>query len=501
MKLFTTQQIRELDAYTIAHEPISSLDLMERASAAMTDWLMRNIADTAEKRIIVVCGNGNNGGDGLVIARRLRMCGVQADVVLADKDGRKSPDCGENLRRYQEKCSKVHDAVDFNDYDIIVDAMFGSGLNRPLGGLYADMADRINASGKLVVAVDIPSGLYGDDNSNNPFGHVVKAHHTLTLQFPKLAFMMPERDAYTGKVHILPIGISEDGIAQTSTPYYFTEKNDLPALPRRGKFSHKGTYGHALMVGGSEGKAGAVFLASKACLRSGAGLLSVYAPMTVESALQVSLPEAMCIPNNDERFLTSVADASKYDAVGVGCGLGTDEKTAKALDDLLGHVEKPMVIDADALNILSSHKELIEKIPSGSVLTPHPKEWERISGVSLKNRMAQIDAAREFCIRYKLNVILKGAYSAVVTSDGTVRFNTTGNPGMATAGSGDVLCGVVLGLLSQGLRSDEAAVLAVYIHGLAGDVAAKRYGEVSLMAGDIAECLCSAFLELSRFGC
>ena len=501
MKLFTTQQIRELDAYTIAHEPISSLDLMERASGAMTDWILRNVANGADKGVVVVCGNGNNGGDGLVIARRLKMCGLRVDVLMVDKDGRMSSDCEVNLKRYEEKFSKVLGAVDFNDYDIIVDAMFGSGLNRPLGGLYADMADRINASGKLVVAVDIPSGLYGDDNSNNPFEHIVKAHHTLTLQFPKLAFMMPESEPYTGEVHILPIGISVDGIVQTATPYYFTEKSDLPALPRRGKFSHKGTYGHALMVGGSEGKAGAVFLASKACLRSGAGLLSVYAPMAVESVLQVSLPEAMCIPCNDEKTLATAPDADKYDAVGVGCGMGTDEAAAKALAELLDKTEKPMVVDADALNIISNHKNLIEKIPSGSVLTPHPKEWERICGVSLKNRMAQIDAARKFCLKYKQNLILKGAYSAVVTSDGGVHFNTTGNPGMATAGSGDVLCGVVLGLLSQGMRGDEAAVLAAYLHGLAGDKAAETHGEVSLMAGDIAECLCQAFFDFSNFGC
>lgn len=483
MKIFKTQQIRDLDKYTIEHEPVLPIDLMERASRAMADYLLRNEL-TGEERVLAVCGNGNNGGDGLAIARILQSCGIDADVIMADAEGKKSADCETNLERLRKRpLAEAH----IEKYDIVIDAMFGSGLNRPVEGRLAETIDEINRKSKRTIAVDVPSGLYGDDNTDNPFEHIVRADVTMTLQQPKLSFLMPETEEYVGNMVTLPIGISEEGMRETETPYILTEKDDLPIIGKRSKFGHKGTYGHVLMIGGSEGKAGAMYLSTKACLRTGAGLVTAFTPETVRQALQVSVPEVMCLTNKDRDVLSGSADTEKYTVTGIGCGLGTDEKTVEMMKNVLMNTKKPMVIDADGLNIISQYPDMTSLIPKGSVLTPHPKEWERLSGISLKNRLRQIEAARKFATERNVTVVLKGAYTVVATSDGMVRFNTTGNPGMATAGSGDVLCGIVLGLMAQGMSGNDAAVTGVYIHGTAGDVAAERKGQMSMIASDIIE--------------
>ena len=504
MKLFKTTEIKKLDAYTIQNEPVLSIDLMERASRVMADFLLHRLEK--ESRIVVLSGPGNNGGDGLALARLLSLCSFSVEVFLLCPSSTLSSDCAKNLARLRKQRFVIHEVrLDADAYPLlneettVIDALFGSGLNRPLEGLFRKWIVWLNGTVKRrVVSVDVPSGLFGEDNSTNDMDAVVRADCTLTLQFPKMSFLMPQAAKYAGKVHVMDISLHPEGIRRTLSDFFLTERVDLPSFGCRDQFAHKGTFGHALFIGGSRGKAGAAVLASKACMRTGVGLLTCYVPRSVERVLQVSVPEAMCLPSNEEDVLTEEPAIERYSAVGIGCGLGCLEETAQMVKQLLAYSTRPMVIDADALNILSEHTNWQTALPEGSILTPHPKEWERISGVPLTNRWKQIDSAREFCLENRVIVILKGAFTAVVLPDGTVHFNSTGNAGMATAGSGDVLCGVLLSLLSQGMSPEDAAVLGVYLHGEAGDEAASRFGMVSMVSGDIIDALPSVIRRYSK---
>ncbi len=491
MKLFTTSQIKALDAYTIEHEPISSIDLMERAANRIADWLLHFFEVRVPLKVFA--GVGNNGGDALAIARILAMCGFEAEVYLLNPKGKLSPDCEENKARLEKqgkvKFVEMKSEEDFpvlDSEDWVLDGLFGSGLNRPLEGVFAALVKHINAAGAKVIAIDIPSGLFGEDNSGNDFDSIIQADYTLLLQFPKMAFLMPENEAFVGQWEVIDIGLHPEALRNTSTEYSFLEKDEaLRFVKARGQFSHKGTYGHALFIGGSYGKMGAAVLASKACLRTGVGLLTVHCPECGVNILQTSVPEAMCMPDKDFAHVSLLTDElSRYSAVGIGCGLSTEPDSAKVLEHLLQDAIQPLVIDADALNILSENKELLSLIPTYSILTPHPKEFERLAG-SYSSRWEQIQLAREFSVKYKVYVVLKGAYTAVVSPEGTVSFNSSGNPGMATGGSGDVLCGMILALLAQGYTSHESALLGVFLHGRAGDVAAEKYGKEGLIASDI----------------
>lgn len=480
---------------TMQREPIGSIDLMERASRVMAEFLLRRL--DRGTRVVVLAGPGNNGGDGLAIARILSCCSIRVEVFLLRATSSLSADCAVNLERLRETSVVVQEVTGetgvypiLDAETVVVDALFGSGLNRPLEGLFRNWVSWLNQTSKqMVISVDVPSGLFGEDNSSNDFSAIVRSDWTLTLQFPKLSFLMPQSEPYVGEFHVMDISLHADAIRTIPSDYFLTQEEDLPLVSRRSRFAHKGTFGHALFIGGSRGKAGAAVLASRACMRMGVGLLSCYVPRTVERVLQVALPEAMCLSTDDENEIVTEPSVESYSAVGIGCGLGTSESTAQVLKQVLALSHRPMVLDADALNILSVHTNWQTAIPEGSILTPHPKEWERISGVSLSNRWAQIESAREFSLENHVIVVLKGAYTAVVMPDGTVHFNSTGNAGMATAGSGDVLCGILLSLLAQGYSPSDAALLGVYLHGKAGDEAASHYGPVSLLSGDIIEAL------------
>lgn len=488
MKLFTTPQLKTLDAYTIAHEPISSLDLMERASVAITDWLLQYFEKP--QPILVVAGAGNNGGDGLAVARLLATCGFEVEVILVNPDGKLSEDCEANRKRLVEqgrvKISEIRNSsFVIRNSSFIIDALFGSGLNRPLEGVYADVVKQINQSGAQVISIDIPSGLFGEDNITNTPENIIKANITLTLQFPKIAFLLPENEEYVGEWQVLDIGLHPDGISQIESTYFYTDKDSIPLLKNRGKFSHKGTYGHALFIGGSYGKMGAAVLASRACLRTGVGLLTIHTPECGVTILQTAVPEAMCLPDKEHSYVSLLTeDVSPYSAIGIGCGLGTEPETAKVLKHLLVETKQPLVLDADALNILAKHPDWLTLIPKNTVITPHPKEFERITG-SYKNRFEQIEIARAFSKKHCIFVVLKGAFSAVVCPDGEVHFNSTGNPGMAKGGSGDILCGMMLALLAQGYSPKESAILGVFLHGQAGDRAAADYGQTEMIGSDI----------------
>lgn len=501
MKIFPTSAIKAIDAYTIEHEPIASIDLMERAARALTDAVLECCT---ERSFAIFAGPGNNGGDGLAVARMLHSAGCRVCVWVVNPNGKLSPDCAVNLERlgeYDIPVTEINNSFSMPPLDhdtIILDALFGSGLNKPVNsGIFADVIRGINASGCRVVAVDMPSGLMGEENTQQGSA-AIKAAKTLTLQFPKLSLLMPENADNVGLIEILDIGLSKEGMENKVSRFHYTDEKDIKSLlkPRR-RHSHKGDYGRALLVAGSRGMAGASVLAARAALRSGLGLLTVHIPTCNNTTVQVAVPEAMTSIDSDECCFSDFVDVSKYSAVAVGPGLGQSSKSEKALLRLIENCHVPMVLDADALNILARTPEYMRRLPKGSVITPHPGEFARLTA-SERTRLESIEKASFFARENDVCVVLKGAYTLVASPDGNLHFNSTGNPGMATGGSGDVLTGIILALLSQGYSAVDAARIGVYMHGLAGDYAALDKGLISLVAGDIVESLPFAFKNVSE---
>jgi hydroxyethylthiazole kinase-like uncharacterized protein yjeF len=457
IKLLSAKQIRDWDAFTIANEPISPEALMERASNAFVNWFVASF-NTSEK-IAIVCGKGNNGGDGAVIGR-----------ILATQG-------------YDVKIFNVGDALQLDPFTVIIDAIFGSGLSRPAEGIYSEAIRKVNSSKAKKVAVDVPSGLMIDTHSS---GDIVKADFTITFQVPKLAFMMPGNAEYVGEWKVVNIGLSSLYKADSNNFYI-----DKVSIRKREKFAHKGSFGRALLIAGSLGKMGACVLAARATLRSGAGLLTVHVPKCGYNIIQTSIPEAMAAIDANEDHFSDAGEAHNYDVIGIGPGIGITASTVSGLRKVL-QAGKPMVLDADALNILSSSRELLHLVPSGSILTPHPGEFRRLVG-EWKNDFERLNLQKELAAQIKSVVVLKGAHTSIASPDGQVYFNSTGNPGMAKGGSGDVLTGVLTGLLSQKYSALEAAIIGVFIHGKAGDLATAKFGENAVLAGDIIESLGQSF--------
>jgi len=499
MKILTGGQFRELDLFTIQNEPIESLELMERASRAVADELLRRWP-SSERRFYVFAGPGGNGGDGLAVARMLADANYGVTAYLFNVRGQLNPDCAANRDRLLERDDvqlvEITSELIFPELhadDIVIDALFGTGLNKPLSGGFAHVAKRLNQSQATVVSIDTPSGLMCEDNAYNDTSAVVRAMLTLSIQLPKLAFFYAENQRFVGDFVLLPIGLSAEGLDQMKTHLWLTEATEVQALlRRRPRFAHKGTMGRALLVAGSQGMTGAAILSSRAALRSGVGRLTVHAPHACLDILQVSVPEAVVQIDVDEERVTTAIDTSEYQAVGIGPGLGRSRYTAAALHDYLLQQPGPMVLDADALNILSENTEWLRNIPADSILTPHPRELDRLVGRS-QTSFERMNRARNFAITYRLFVVVKGHYSQICTPTGDVYFNPTGNPGMATPGSGDVLTGILTGLLAQGYLPAEAVQLGVYLHGLSGDLAAEALSEESLIASDIIQYLPAAF--------
>ena len=490
-----------MDQYTIDHEPVSSIELIERAAIAFTHEFCRHFSK--QTRIFVFAGEGNNGADALAIARLLIEESYRVETFLFNPNEHLSTDNQFNKQRLEAVPNVTFNEIikDFytpkiEDKDIIIDGLFGSGLNRPLERGYAALVDFINKCKAKIVSIDIPSGLFGEDNRTNTMKSVIKADFTYTFNFPKLAFLLPENAPYVGQWTRLDINMHPDIVKKTETKYSLITENDISlAIRPRDRFAHKGTFGHALLVAGSRGKFGAALLAARSCLRSGAGLLTVHVPERAEQIFQSAFPEAMLSFDPHSDFFSSIPNISPYNAVGIGPGIGQHPETASALDRLMSEYNKPMVIDADAINLIASNKDLFAKIPKRSILTPHPKEFDRIAGVS-ENSYDRLLKAQEMANTYKICIVLKGAYTATCSPEGNVYFNSCGNPGMATAGSGDVLTGIILGLLAQGYEPETAAVAGVYLHALAGDKAAKTRTQESMIASDITEMLGIAFKEI-----
>jgi len=502
-KIFETAKIKEIDQYTIDNEPISSIELVERAATVFVNEFCRRYT-SRQHHIHIFAGQGNNGADALAIARLLIERNYPVSTYLINPKNILSEECKINRNRLRHEGNQqfVEITSSFSPpkleaQDIVIDGLFGSGLNRPLAGGHAKIVDYINQSQSTVVSIDIPSGLFCEDNRANNPEHIIQADLTLTFEFPKLSFLLPENGVYVGEWKELPIGLHPEALLSTKTSYGLITDDDVASLIRtRERFAHKGDFGHALLIAGSMGKMGAAVLAAKGCLRSGAGLLTVHLPGRGEAVMQTSLPEAMVDMDNSPDYVTELPSLSPFDAIGIGPGIGKADETLALLKKLLEKAKTiPLVIDADALNLIAANSELIHHLPEGTILTPHPGEFDRLAGSS-ENAYERMQKARTIASEQKICIVLKGAYTAVCTPTGKVFFNTSGNPGMATAGSGDVLTGIILGLLSQGYRPEEASVIGVYLHGVAGDLAAASLSEESMIAGDIIQMLGTAFKQM-----
>ena len=502
MKIFTGNQIQELDKYTIEKEPISSIDLMERAAKALTNAI--TAAWPAAMPVVVFAGPGNNGGDALAVARMMAEKGYQVIVYLFNITGHLSPDCAVNKKRLIA-CKRIQQFIEVTqEFDppvldkstLVVDGLFGSGLNKPLAGGFASLVKYINASSPEVASIDVPSGLMTEDNTYNVRANIIRATRTFTLQQPKLSFLFPENQPFIGQLHVLDIQLSKEGIQKIEAQYTLVDEADVRSMClKRDPFAHKGQMGNALLIAGSFCMAGAAVLAAKACLRAGAGKVTVNSPRRNINILQTAVPEAVVQMGSEETIFAEAVDTEDFQALGIGPGLGQSEQTAIALITQLRRSTCPIVADADALNILANHRAWMQQLPKGIILTPHPKEFDRMEGHSADS-YERLAKARNLAERLQGYVIVKGHYTAICMPDGHILFNSTGNAGMATAGSGDVLTGIITGLLARGYKSREACIVGVYLHGLAGDLAAADLGEESLTAGDLIQYLPKAFKRL-----
>lgn len=498
MKILSTSQIRELDRYTMTNEPIASLDLMERAGTRCYEWIVNHFKDHAAFQIF--CGPGNNGGDGLVMARLLSEAGYHVECLFPDFFSKTSPEFDTNWKRLQTtncifRKIEITEQVINDPNTIIIDALFGSGLSKPIQGAALSLIKQINQRDNIVISIDIPSGLFCDDNSGNNAQSIINADYTLSIELPKLAFLLPSFGEKAGEWHLIPIGLNAAFIQKTDTNYFLVTQEMVSEIrKKRTTFSHKGTYGHALIVAGSYGKIGAAVLAAKACLRSGAGLVTAHIPACGYEIMQISVPEVM-VSVDEGTHLLSGEVLSKHKTVAVGPGIGIKPATVVLLENLFKACSRPMVIDADAINILANHPNLLQHVPAGSIFTPHPKEFERIAGKSDSDQ-ARLKLLTSFSHHHRCYVVLKGAHTVISCPDGALYFNTTGNPGMATAGSGDVLTGIITGLLVQGYGLKEACILGVYLHGAAGDEAANVLGQEAVIAGDLIAYLGDSFQKM-----
>lgn len=502
MKIFRSAQIREIDSYTIQYEPIKSIDLMIRAASTISQWIKENF--NQPKTVHVFAGPGNNGGDALVVARQLSQYNYNAIVYLVKISEKLSPDCETNLKILQELKSiriiEINSKDDFPNIqpdEIIIDGIFGTGLSRKTEGLAKDLIQHINNFKAITISIDIPSGLFGEDNSANDSDSIICADYTLTFQFPKLSFLLPENDRFLGKWIVLPIGLHPEAIKNTPTSFFYVQQDFIKEnYKTRKKFDHKGTFGHIALIAGSYGKMGAAVLAAKASLRTGAGLVTVHIPKLGYEIIQTALPEAMVSIDESELIFSGLPNPENFSSIGIGPGIGTKPNTVKGFTFLLDNYQRPLVIDADALNILSEHRDLLKKIPENSILTPHPKEFERLAG-KWTNDFERLQKQIEFAKSNGVFIVLKGAHTSIACPDGDCYFNSTGNPGMATAGSGDVLTGIIFSLLGQGYEPKLAAIIGVYLHGLAGDIAAEKTGQEAVIASDIIENLGNAYLKIN----
>jgi hydroxyethylthiazole kinase-like uncharacterized protein yjeF len=501
MLILNQEQLKFADCYTIEYEPVASIDLMERASAACVNEIIPHI----KNEVLVFCGKGNNGGDGLAIARLLHLKGFSCNAIVIHQSEEFSEDCKTNYQRLKEILpASVFDVRSENQFSelnlkndtLLIDAIFGTGLNKPLTGLSKKAAEFINACGCKIISIDCPSGFY-IDKENEPGDTIVCSSLTLTFQYPKLCFLLAQNEKFVPAFKVLDIGLHKT-IESLIKPEQFFITHDIirQLITKRKVFSHKGTYGHALMIAGSEGMKGAALLSTKSCLRSGAGLATLHSIKSVLESLSVYLPEALTSADHGENHLTELPVLEKYSSIAIGPGIGTHPDTVQVLKKLLHYNNGvPLVLDADALNIISENKTWLSFLPAETILTPHPKEFDRLTEKHHSD-FDRLKTAKKFAIKHNCILILKGAYSVCCMPDGSVYFNSSGNAGLAKGGSGDVLTGILCGLLARGYTAPKSALIGVYLHGHAADLAVKETSMESLLANDVIEYIGKAFAKL-----
>lgn len=495
MKIFTAEQIRNCDQYTIKNEPVASLQLMERAAQSCVDWISENCNN--HRNFAVFCGNGNNGGDGFAIAKMLYLKGFDVDVFTNPRAAF-SADAQSNFKSLKEisgisiRDFKEAESYRFDSRTVIIDALLGTGLSRDLQGELKDLIDLLNLQSNIKISVDMPSGLFADQISpDNPT--VFSADYTLSFQFWKRTFLHPETGKYAGKVYIMDIRLSEDYISETETDEFVIHNMVKNIFKPRSEFSHKGTYGKATIVGGSYGKIGAAVLATQAALKTGAGLTFTLAPKCGYEILQTVNPEAMFIEGGAD--CVESFEAAEDSVLGIGPGLGTEEKTAEKFLEFLKAYSKPLILDADALNIISGDRQNITLIPEKSIITPHPKEFERLFGET-ENSFVRLELAKQKAKELNIYIVLKDHHTQVVTPQGQVFYNITGNSGLAKGGSGDILTGILTSFLAQNYSEKEAAILGVWFHGKAAQYACEKFSKEAMLPTDVIKSFGSVFEEL-----
>lgn len=500
MKIFSAKQLSETDQKTTEKQEIHSSDLMERAGIQVFNWLDSNLKNS-QVPIHVFCGIGNNGGDGLVVARLLIEKGYNVQSYIVNYSDKRSENFLLNYNRFKNitknwpvMMTSKDDFPKLASEDIIVDAIFGTGLNRPPKSWVKNLIVYINSIGAYKLAIDMPSGLYAN-RAQESFDSIIKANTILTFGTPKLSFFMPDTLSFAPYFEILDIGLDTDHLESLQALAQLIHHGDAQLMYKpREKGGYKGDYGHTVIVAGSYGKIGAAYLSAHAAYKIGAGLVTAFIPKCGYNILQNSLPEAMVLTDLDEMFISEINIPFEPDAVAIGMGIGTNKLTVKALKIFLGKMKKPLVIDADALNIISENTGFLKLIPKNSVLTPHPGELKRLIGV-WKDDYDKLDRAKKFANEYNLVLVIKGANTMVIYNK-NIYINTTGNFGMATGGSGDVLSGVIAGLISQGYDPLLAAIFGVYQHGMAGDIASQKLSYEAMLAGDIIDNLGRAYIHL-----
>lgn len=502
MKIFNTENIRKIDRVTIEEEGVSSQELIRRVAEGVVSEIVGRWSPSTP--VVIFAGSGNNGADALVVGRLLLEAGFYPRILLFNFKGNSlSRDCRqakhELLSTGYQGLVEIIDRADIPPITpdhLVIDGLFGSGLRDPLEGGFKMLARVISESGASVISIDVPSGMFGDWNARVIGRDVVHATLTLAVQFPRLAFFLSDNADLVGRWKVLDIGLSNRAIMETYTKYFYVERDEVREVLRKRKpFSSKADYGHALLFAGCYGMTGAAVLAARGALRSGVGKLTVHSARAAYPVLQSQVPEALFSPDRQEYVISDMSSRFKCTAIGVGPGIGTNDATRGAFETLIKSYKRPMVIDADALNALAQNQALLDHIAPGSILTPHAGEFDRIFG-DQTSAEARLLKAIEVSHRYKIMIVLKGHYTATVRPDGKVFFNSSGTPAMATAGSGDVLTGIITSLLAQGYKPEAASVAGVYIHGRAGEIAAETEGDYGTTALDIAQAVGKAIKSI-----
>lgn len=501
MKIFSAAQIKACDAYTIHAGGISAADLIERAANACVSYITRQY--TPDTPFVILCGMGNNGADGLAIGKLLLQNGYAVKLFVLQHRAEASPENKALLNKILRINAALVEYVapetfltDLPSHVVIIDAILGTGLNQQADGWIKEFFNHINQLKNHKIAIDVPSGMPAD-SIPAPGTTIIAAHETLSFQFYKRSFLHPETAVYCGAIHLLDIGLHPTFIEATHTHYQIIETATVTKMIRRKPdFSYKNQHGHSYIAGGSKGKSGAAVLAVQAALRSGTGLVTAIVPGQCYLPMQVNAPEAMCLTAGEDH-IDALPDCNAADAIGIGMGMGQEMETINAFTNFIEACSIPCVFDADALNILAKHNELMTKIPDGSILTPHVGECDRLFGHSA-NSMQRVEHIRMQAMRYKVCIVLKGHHTVIVTPEGDCFYNRSGNAGMAKGGSGDVLTGLLTGLLAQGYSAEQAALIGVHLHGLAGDEAATRCGVYAMNAGDQIAHFATAWQTLAK---